>query len=567
MSNFAVENEKTNIDMSNTIGFQNFRRFQNFPEIELGDITILIGGNNAGKSTLVKAMLLMRDFLKSRIERVDDTNNIFKTFTRPHFSFDTEHVNVGDFYRAFCRQSPQKESTISFTMKIEQFRFVVNISGERKPGVIPQVSLIAVLDVNRDVAFTFDFAKGQMTARFGYDDKALNDNIDNIKIDDRFRTLDELKRRLAKSTDLGEVSDLKLKIELLQKEIESQKQMLDIAFEEYDSVTIDMSFFMGDNVGKLVIPELIKGFAYYPEIGVFGDKRSKEYKEREANKSFLEGKKTAIKTIAEEIERVINSQSIEYIYAHSVYQDSVYAKCANSSDYTKRTIHEFYTSRISQGDDEFTLIEDWLKELKIGTSLKVIPYKGDNYSLVIFDEENPEVGSEKRKGYPGGIDLADKGMGSIQLVILLLRLATLIRKYKGQQLTILLEEPEQNLHPAVQSKLADLVNEVNRNFGVRFIIETHSEYLIRRSQVIVAENNYKDLFELKVFNPFRVFYLPLRDANTTEVNSDSNDEDNIRYEMGYTLSGRFTRKFGEGFFDEAGKSNLITLRKEKELQK
>ena len=132
--------------MSHTIGFTNFRRFTNFPEIDLGEITILVGGNNAGKSTLVKAMLLMRDFLKSRIERVEDTNNIFKTFTRPHFSFDTEHVNVGDFYRAFCRQSPQKEDTISFTMKIEQFRFVVKISGERKPGVIPQVSLIAVSD-------------------------------------------------------------------------------------------------------------------------------------------------------------------------------------------------------------------------------------------------------------------------------------------------------------------------------------------------------------------------------------------------------------------------------------
>ena len=37
----------------NSIGFKNFRRFQNFPEIDLGDITILVGGNNAGKSTLV----------------------------------------------------------------------------------------------------------------------------------------------------------------------------------------------------------------------------------------------------------------------------------------------------------------------------------------------------------------------------------------------------------------------------------------------------------------------------------------------------------------------------------
>ena len=61
--------------MNNTIGFSNFRRFTNFPEIELGDITILVGGNNAGKSTLVKAMLLMRDFLKSRIEGVDNSKN------------------------------------------------------------------------------------------------------------------------------------------------------------------------------------------------------------------------------------------------------------------------------------------------------------------------------------------------------------------------------------------------------------------------------------------------------------------------------------------------------------
>jgi len=520
--------------MSNTIGFTNFRRFTNFPEIDLGEITILVGGNNAGKSTLVKAMLLMRDFLKSRIERVEDTNNIFKTFTRPHFSFDTEHVNVGDFYRAFCRQSPQKEDTISFTMKIEQFRFVVKISGERKPGVIPQVSLIAVSDEDRDVTFTFDFAKGQMTARFGYDYKALNDHFDEQKIKGRFTTLDELKMQLSKSTDLREISDLKLEIDMLEKEIESRRQMLGITLEEFDTVTIDMSFFMGDNAGKYVITELIKGFVHYSETGTIGDKRSKDYKEQEANKSILKGKSSIILAISEEIEKVISSQTIEYIYAHSVFQDSVYAKCANSSDYTKRTIHEFYTSRISQGDEEFTLIEDWLKEFKIGTSLKVIPYKGDNYSLVIFDKENPEVASEKRKGYPGGIDLADKGMGSIQLVILLLRLATLIRKYKGQQLTILLEEPEQNLHPAVQSQLADLISIINKDYRVRFIIETHSEYLVRHTQVLAARLFKEGLYDI----PFKVYYI-------------TGNNDKPYDDMGFQRNGKFEKAFGPGFFNVA----------------
>ena len=537
MSNFAAEKKKTNIDMSNTIGFKNFRRFQNFPEIELGDITILVGGNNAGKSTLVKAMLLMRDFLKSRIERVEDTNNIFKTFTRPHFNFDTEHVNVGDFYRAFCRQSPQKENTISFTMKIKQFHFVVKISGERKPGVIPQVSLIAITDEYRDVSFTFDFDKSQMTARFGYDNKTLNDNIDKRKLNDRFRVLGDLKKRLSKSTNLGEVSELKLQIEILEKEIESQRQALGITLEEYDSVTIDnMSFFMGDNAGQLVIPELIKGFAHYSEIGTLGDKRSKEYKEQEAKKNILKGKASIIISISEDIEKVISGQTIEYIYAHSVFQDSVYAKCANSSDYTKRTIHEFYTSRISKGDEEFSMIEEWLQEFKIGTSLKVVPYKGDNYSLVVFDKENPEIKGEKRKGYPGGVDLADKGMGSIQLVILLLRLATLIHKYKGQQLTILLEEPEQNLHPAVQSLLSDLIFNINQNYFVRFIIETHSEYLIRKTQVKVAG---LDKYLNRIENPFKVYYLP--------------DNGSMPYEMEYRKDGKFSNEFGSGFFDEANK--------------
>lgn len=535
MSNFAAEKKKTNIDMSNTIGFKNFRRFQNFPEIELGDITILVGGNNAGKSTLVKAMLLMRDFLKSRIERVEDTNNIFKTFTRPHFNFDTEHVNVGDFYRAFCRQSPQKENTISFTVKIKQFRFVVKISGERKPGVIPQVSLIAITDEYRDVSFTFDFDKSQMTARFGYDNKTLNDNIDKRKLNDRFRVLCDLKKRLSKSTNLGEVSELKLQIEILEKEIESQRQALGITLEEYDSVTIDnMSFFMGDNAGQLVIPELIKGFAHYSEIGTLGDKRSKEYKEQEAKKNILKGKASIIISISEDIEKVISGQTIEYIYAHSVFQDSVYAKCANSSDYTKRTIHEFYTSRISKGDEEFSMIEEWLQEFKIGTSLKVVPYKGDNYSLVVFDKENPEIKGEKRKGYPGGVDLADKGMGSIQLVILLLRLATLIRKYKGQQLTVLLEEPEQNLHPAVQSQLADLTNIINKDYGVRFVIETHSEYLVRHTQVLAARLFKEGFYDI----PFKVFYI-------------TGENDHPYDDMGFQKNGKFEKAFGPGFFNVA----------------
>ena len=504
--------------MINSIGFKNFRRFTDFPTIDLGDITILVGGNNAGKSTLVKAMLLMRDFLTTRIERVDRSNNIFKSF-RPQFSFSAEHVNIGEFYRAFCRLSPAIENTISFTMKVDKFCFNVNVSGERRPGFLPEVSLIDVSDDDRDISFTFDFVKNQMTVRFGYDNKALNEEFISAeaKLADRSKTLEEYRAKLSKSKDLAEITNLKKDIDKLEKENKQLSQMLGIRISEEESVSIE-----------------IKGFVRYSEIGTLGDKRSKEYKEAETKKNFLRGKAVIIGEIARELDLILNKQVIEYIYAHSVCQDSMIAQCANSSDYTKRTIHEFYTSRISKGDDEFSMLERWLEEFGIGKSLKVIPYKGDAYSITIFDDDTPEITDVNKKEYPGGIDLADKGMGSIQLVILLLRLATLIRKYRGQALTVLLEEPEQNLHPAVQSKLADLIHDINNDFKVSFIIETHSEYLVRHTQVLAAKI-FKNGFHIL---PFKVLYL-------------TGDDKRPYNDMGFQKNGKFEKEFGPGFFNVA----------------
>ena len=35
------------------IGFKNFRRFQDFPVIDLAPVTLFVGENNAGKSILL----------------------------------------------------------------------------------------------------------------------------------------------------------------------------------------------------------------------------------------------------------------------------------------------------------------------------------------------------------------------------------------------------------------------------------------------------------------------------------------------------------------------------------
>ena len=139
--------------------------------------------------------------------------------------------------------------------------------------------------------------------------------------------------------------------------------------------------------------------------------------------------------------------------------------------------------------------------------------------------------------------LADMGMGSIQLMILLFRLGTYINKYKAgaYPLTILIEEPEQNLHPKLQSNLADLFCGLNKEYHYRFIIETHSEYLIRKTQVLVAKEGFKDNIALNENNPFMVYYF------------DGENEKKPYYPMEYRADGCFANDFGEGFFDEAEK--------------
>jgi predicted ATPase len=139
--------------------------------------------------------------------------------------------------------------------------------------------------------------------------------------------------------------------------------------------------------------------------------------------------------------------------------------------------------------------------------------------------------------------LADLGYGFSQLIPIILKIRLIgITKLKEDNLSIrlwptvfLLEEPEANLHPSLQSKLAEFIILAATEFNIQFIIETHSEYMIRNFQYLTAK---------KEINPWdtQIFYF-----NHPESEEFSNQP--VK-EIDILSDGRLSSEFGEGFFDE-----------------
>ena len=193
----------------------------------------------------------------------------------------------------------------------------------------------------------------------------------------------------------------------------------------------------------------------------------------------------------------------------------------------------------------------WLKNFGIGESL-------------LFDVDNDGLGVKIYLHRPDDTDdrlLAYEGYGITQLVSIIMQIETAIISAKGvrenslwgfddlkkydslrfsyyEQQTIAIEEPEIHLHPRFQSILADMFAYAMKNYNINFIIETHSEYLIRKVQLLVANGDVKS-------DDISLLYV-----NDPDENKRPDGEPQIK-DIGICSDGYLNESFGPGFFDEA----------------
>ena len=119
------------------------------------------------------------------------------------------------------------------------------------------------------------------------------------------------------------------------------------------------------------------------------------------------------------------------------------------------------------------VIAHWLRELGLISEFNLDEIaKGTNlYRATV---------KTSRSGAPTA--LTDVGFGVSQVLP-----ALVLLYYVPEGSTVLMEQPEIHLHPAVQSGLADLMLNVAKVRKVQIVVESHSEHLLRRLQRRVAE--------------------------------------------------------------------------------
>ncbi len=218
-----------------------------------------------------------------------------------------------------------------------------------------------------------------------------------------------------------------------------------------------------------------------------------------------------------------------------------------SSQDKEKHMHESIFDLVGRNYEKGEFVNKWLKELIGCEGVDIVPAsEGVGYYVYLL-KELPS-GDIKR------LALADLGFGTTPLVSMLLRIELIMCRYmsRPEQVTICIEEPESNLHPCLQSQLADVfADAVKRSDGqVNFVLETHSEYLVRKTQVLVAKMAKEEVWREQDIDekcPFKVYYL-------------SRPEDaRPPYDMCYQLNGKFKNKFGRGFLDVADSLMLDLL--------
>lgn len=124
------------------------------------------------------------------------------------------------------------------------------------------------------------------------------------------------------------------------------------------------------------------------------------------------------------------------------------------------------------------IVAGWLKRLGLIESFEVRPIAEGSKLFQVWVRRQPEANE---------VLLTDVGFGVSQILPVIA-----LCYYVPEGSVVLLEQPEIHLHPSVQAGLADVFMDAARTRGIQIMVESHSEHLLRRMQLRIAQEKFSE---------------------------------------------------------------------------
>lgn len=519
------------------VEFKNFRNFEEFPMLPINGVTIMVGPNNAGKSTFTKACRMLGKNMSAPL-LYNEKNNSEEMF------FDFSET-CKTFQRAFRKDA--NDGKMEFVVKSGDFTITyVLAKNEGSQTTTKQaVESMCVFDEIDECSWYVDFA--HQCGRLEYSGKLLA-NILQYSIDHNEKCqLIQDKPYREKYMQMNSISQERMdeKIAQLKNEYENEVSLVEQLSADTSKRTVNFGNNASDLNGRWQIPFDCDMLHF-----VWKDVQGKEVLDLWYGNADLEGdllicgstSYTLIDLNNDYFNQIYKKyqaatrNNVTYIAAHETPEKSSFH--VDETHYASRTIWNFFRKNylaLRKGK-----LDDFLTEMGVATHVE---FKLSDNGEVLYINVKDMKGKD--------VSLADLGRGAIQLVLILMQMLNSVGDSlfephpNSDALTvadkdiIIIEEPEQNLHPALQSKLADVFLDFHKCYRKNIIVETHSEYVVRRSQLLVSKMGFENNIESVDKNPFVTYYI---------------SENSKPYSLGYRKNGQFMESFGTGFFDEA--SNL-----------
>ncbi len=454
------------------INIHNFRNFDN-QKLKFSRVNILIGENSGGKSSLLKFLLSLKQTIDSPIES--------------NLKLRGDYTDLGNYQEVVKNKEKTKKIEFGFKDNEQCIQYFLNFTEkfdkkdeEKETKVIIDL-LNSVIENNSStsVHFTLDSI---LNDHQNIATVIQNDSIGKIIIKSKKNEDYDSQRELSSSL-IFELGDLNFTLEncttfkegfftLFDGEI--KKKIFDLEIDNHLEIYYRIIFLL---IYQNYCMDYLDGIRF---VNPIGNSPKRLY--------FQEDKKTNHKLI--DIEKLINILG----------DPSISSK-------------EFNV--------KIKLLNKVIKQSGIAEEIDLIKNK-DLPVLAL---------NVKTKGFWANI--TDVGYGvSLQLPILFQ--AILSEKFSRNNETLLIEQPEVHLHPSLQSKFIDtLLSLGDRN---KYFIETHSEHIIRKLQVLIKNNEY-DLTSKDV----TIHYFK-RGTDKFEITNHTINE-----------NGKLTPKFPTGFFDNSYK--------------